>query len=76
MNGKEDKLVEIISLMLDEMREVKIEMCEMRHEFKYEQQIANQRIEAIEYTLSHDGREFRSRIERLESRVTRIEERV
>jgi regulator of PEP synthase PpsR (kinase-PPPase family) len=77
MNGNEDKLVEIMSLMLDEMRDMKREQqtTNKRLERLEEQQIvANQRLEAIEYALTHDGREFRNRIERLESRVTKIEE--
>jgi predicted nucleic acid-binding Zn-ribbon protein len=90
MSEHDNNMAEIMSLVLDEMRGMRREFREGISELKHEQQntnerlghleeqqtVANQRLEAIEYALSHDGREFRSRIERLESRVLKIEERV
>lgn len=62
MTDGEEKLIEIMSLMLDEQRETRREVRSLK-------QITNDRLEAIEYALTHDTRELRGRLERAESRI-------
>lgn len=85
MTDGEEKMIETMSLMLDEirgvkqeMREVKLELREVKHEItelKEGQHIANMRLGAIEYVLSHENPEFRNRLELLENRVGRLEQK-
>lgn len=84
MTDGEGKLVELMSLMLDEQRETRKELGAMKTELvgirkvqvsmQEAQIVTNDRLEAIEYALTHDRVELRTRIERLESRVAKIEE--
>ncbi len=67
--NNEEKLVELMSLMLDELREIKQEQREMKQEMK----IVNDRLGALEYAVLNDTRELRARVERLEARVGKIE---
>jgi regulator of PEP synthase PpsR (kinase-PPPase family) len=71
MTDGTEKLVEIMSLMLDEQRETKKVMREMNDKLG----ILNDRMGAVEYALTHDSREFRQRLERVESRIAKLEER-
>jgi len=62
-------------MMLDELREIKKEqrVTNVRLEALEEQQkITNQRLGAIEYMVSLEHREFRNRIEILESLVAEL----
>jgi uncharacterized protein (UPF0305 family) len=74
MSDHDDRLVELMSLMLDEMREMKQEQRRMRKE----QEITNEKIDmmntrlgGLEFVIREERVEFRSRIERLESAVVK-----
>jgi hypothetical protein len=74
MSNHDERLVELMSLMLEEMREMKQEQRRMRKE----QETTNEKIEmmntrlgALEFVIREERTEFRSRIERLESAVAR-----
>jgi hypothetical protein len=81
MQNHDERLVELMSLMLDEMREMKqeqrqtrVEIREMKHEMreiKDEMRIMNTRVGGIEYVVREERVEFRSHIERLETAVTK-----
>lgn len=81
----EDRMIDLLSLMLDEVRDVKQELRELKAEQRLaNEQLAalergqtttNDRLGAIEYALLNDARELRSRMEIVESRVARLEGR-
>ncbi|MCU0427666.1 MAG: hypothetical protein MUF71_18795 [Candidatus Kapabacteria bacterium] len=78
MTDGEEKMIELMPLMLDELRGVKQEVRGVKQELKdlkQEQSLANMRLGAIEYILGHENPEFRNRIELLENRVGRLESR-
>ncbi len=85
MTDGEEKMIELMSLMLDELRGVKQEVRGMKKEqettnirlanLEIMQQTTNIRLGAIEYILGHENPEFRNRIELLENRVGRLESR-
>ncbi len=81
MTEGEQKMIEIMSLVLDELREIKKEQRQMKEEMremkeemreiKGEMRTMNTRLGALEYVVREERVEFRSRIERLESAVAK-----
>lgn len=78
-------MIDLMSLMLDELRDVKQEIRELKAEQRLaNEQLAalergqtttNDRLGAIEYVMLHDTRELRSRVEIVKSRVAKLEGR-
>lgn len=85
MTDGEEKMIEIMPLILEEirvvkqeLREIKLELDEVKHEItelKQAQHLANMRLSAIEYDLSHENPEFRTRLELFKNGVGRLEQK-
>ena len=81
MSNHDERLVELMSLMLDEMREMKQEQRRMRQEQEKTNEqvesmngkidIMNTHLGGLEFVIREERVEFRSRIERLESAVVK-----